>query len=201
LPDGAPAADSVYAAVASYPAQDVATEQQVVQLLAAAKIRAVSAGSAGRTVSVPGHQAKRARAVLADAVKAGALSVVLLDEIRAPKSLRAARTENRLRIDEDATEDVIVPVTVGLTRWKRCELKVYRGKERVAHSGGSYDPPFLFTREADRIPCPGERYEVELVVTWFETDAPVQPNWKPESGGKYKVLHTRTLTLSVGSSR
>src|SRR5207248_4100008 len=47
-------------------------------------------------------------------------------------------------------------------------------------------------------PQPGESCEIELVVRWFETDAPVRPNWAPQSGGKYKVLVTRTLKLSVG---
>ena len=37
-----------------------------------------------------------------------------------------------------------------------------------------------------------------MVVKWFETDAPIRPDWAPQSGGKYKVLVTRTLKLSVG---
>ncbi len=186
--------------VASYPSEDRAAEKRIRELLDAAKITFISVGSRGLTASVGEDKAKQARAILEKAVVAGTLTVQVLDALPMPKNLRAVRTDDKLRIEEDiaSNEEVIVPVAGGLIRATDCELSIYRGKERVSHTGGTYTPPFDRTRAASKIPNPGESYEVELVVWWFETDAPHQPNWKPQSGGKYKVLVTRTLKLNVG---
>ena len=187
--------------IASYPSEDRAAEKRLRELLDAAKITFISVGSRGLTASVAEDKAKQARAILEKAVVAGTLSVTVLDQLPMPKNLRAVRTDDKLRIEEDSAsnEEVIVPVAAGLIRSTDYELSVYRGKERVSLTGGTYTPPFDFNRAASKIPQLGESYEVELVVKWFETDAPIRPNWKPQSGGKYKVLVTRTLKLSVGA--
>jgi hypothetical protein len=186
--------------IASFPSEDRAADKRIRELLDAAKIQAASASSLGTTVTVTADKAKQARAILEKAVTDGTLSVQILDEFPIPNNLRAVRADDKLRIEEDSAsiENVVVPVAAGLKRGKHCELSVYRGKERVIHSGGTYTPTHDFNRAANKIPQVGESYEVELKVYWFETDAPVQPNWKPESGAKHKVLVTRTLKLSVG---
>ncbi|MBI3822044.1 MAG: sigma-70 family RNA polymerase sigma factor [Planctomycetes bacterium] len=192
--------DPHFVPVASYPSEDRAAEKRIRELLDAAKITFISVGSRGLTASVAEDKAKQARAILEKAVKDGTLSVTVLDQLPVPKNLRAVRMDDKLRIEEDpaSIEEVIVPVAAGLIRSTDCELSVYRGKERVRHSGGTYTRSFEITRAISKIPNPGESYEVELVINWFETDAPIQPNWKPQSGAKYKVLVTRTLKLSVG---
>jgi RNA polymerase sigma factor (sigma-70 family) len=186
--------------IARYPAEERATGKRVRELLDAAKISHSSHVSREVCVFVPDNKAKQARAILEKAVVDKTLSVQVLDQLPMPKNLKAVRTDDKLRIEEDtaSNEEVVVPVTAGLIRSTDCELSVYRGKERVSHTGGTYTPPFELTRANSKIPQPGESYEVKLVVKWFETDAAMQPNWKPESGGKYKVLVTRTLKLSIG---
>jgi RNA polymerase sigma factor (sigma-70 family) len=186
--------------IASYASGDRPTEKRIRELLDAAKITFVSVGSRGQTVNVLDDKAKQARAILEKAVVDGTLSVTVLDQLPVPKNLRAVRTDDKLRIEEDtpSNEEVIVSVAAGLIRSTDCWLSVYRGNERVSHTGGTYTPVFDFNRNNSKIPQPGESYEVELVVKWFETDAPIRPNWAPQSGGKYKVLVTRTLKLSVG---
>ena len=186
--------------IASYPSQDRPTEKRIRELLDAAKITFSSVGSRGQTVNVADDKAKQARTILEKAVVDGSLSVTVLDQHPVPKNLRAVRTDDKLRIEEDSAsnEEVIVPVAAGLIRATDCEMSVYRGKERITHTGGTYRPAFDFSRAATKIPQPGDSYEIELVVKWFETDAPIRPNWAPQSGGKYKVLVTRTLKLSIG---
>src|SRR5207248_985489 len=126
--------------IASYPSQERATEKRIRELLDAAKIGFITVGSRGVTVNVAGDKAEPARAVLEKAVKDATLSVQLLDQLLVPKSLRAVRTADKLRIEADSAsiEEVIMPVASGLNRACHCVLSVYRGKERVHHSVGTY---------------------------------------------------------------
>jgi pimeloyl-ACP methyl ester carboxylesterase len=195
---GADAKEPRFVPIASYPSQDRASEMRIRELLDAAKIRFITVGSRGVTVNVVAENAKTARTVLTQAIKNGALSVQMLDQLAMPKAMRVVRKEDQLRLEEESSEEVTVPVAAGLIHGTDCEISIYRGKDRVVRSGGTYHPPFEFNRKASKIPLSGESYEVEFIMKWFETDAPIQPNWAPESGGKYKVLLTRKFKLSVG---
>lgn len=186
--------------VASFPSQDQAAVRKIRELLDAARIQAITVGSRGLTVNVAADKAKQARAILEKAVVDGTLTVQILDQLPMPKNLRAVREDDKLRIEVDSAsiEEVVVPVAAGLQHGNFFELSVYHGQKQVGKTGGTFRPMHEFNRLADKIPQSGEKYDVEMKVYWFETDAPLRPDWNPESGGKYKVLVTRTLKLTVG---
>lgn len=121
-------------------------------------------------------------------------------EFRLPSGLEVKRTAEQMSLTLDGVIPVKVKVGKDMVTGLKQEMRVYREGKIVLsgysslQSGPATDPglDLVLNRRIDKIPQAGEKYEVEIVLTLFETDIPAQHLWTPENG-KYKVLWTKSL--------
>lgn len=130
-------------------------------------------------------------------------------DVRVPTALVVVRNADTASVGTDPATVETVHLTVGehMTTGMQFERYVYpEGAARPAQGafglqggldfrGGRLEPVrlgALHPLKLDGI----QRYVVEIVLTWFETDQPADHMWSPQ-GPKYRVLLTRTLRTVV----
>jgi hypothetical protein len=127
-------------------------------------------------------------------------------EFRVPSRLRVCRSGRQVGVEAvpGALETVKVTVGKDMVTGLRYEASVYRdGKLVLSGPGGMQSGPGANPQVAATVGevgskdfQPGDKYQVKLRLTLFETDIPPQHLWSPETG-RYKVLWSRTLTREV----
>ena len=128
-------------------------------------------------------------------------------EFRVPTQLRVSRSGPYVGVESVPGELETVKVTVGKDMVTSLSYapSVYReGKliqSRPANMQSGPDTTYaqvaaLIGEVGSKDFQPGEKYQVKLRLTLFETDIPTQHFWQPDSG-RYKVLWSKTLTLDV----
>jgi hypothetical protein len=126
---------------------------------------------------------------------------------RLPTQLQVQRTDDRIAVGvaPESLKSVTLEVGANMVTGLKTELFVYRGDKLVLSGytglqggGTTYSSigTVVLHRRIDKIPQPGEKYNVKVRLSLFETNMPAQHMWSPESG-KYKVLWTRTLQHEV----
>jgi hypothetical protein len=121
-------------------------------------------------------------------------------ELRAPSKLVARRDRGDVLVSATGPyERTVVGSAPGRVLGSTAEL-------RIGPAGGTLETADVVLTGSltfeelheQRLKAPaGKAYDIELVLTAFETEVPPEHMWNPKARG-YRVLWTRTLTARVG---
>ena len=123
--------------------------------------------------------------------------------VHVPLRIHAERSDDTIAIKTDEIMATNLMVGSNTFTGTSMDVEMNCGNKRIGGpsslQGGFADGSFdeTFQRAVWGVPRPGEKYTIEITLTWFETDEPPQHFWSPQSGNYYKVLCERKFRLLV----
>jgi len=124
--------------------------------------------------------------------------------VRVPTRLHVERTAEFMSVGFGGLQPTNVTVGAKMSTGIECAGHIYRDGRVLPLDGFSlragldFEPnAYIFTRNRNEVPIPGEEYLLEYRCTLFETDVPAQQFWSPGKGKHYRILWSQTFKETV----
>jgi len=120
--------------------------------------------------------------------------------VRVPTRLQVERTAESLSVGFGGLQATNLTVGAKMSTGIECVGHIYRDGRLLPLDGFSlragldFEPyAYIFTRNRNEVPIPGEEYLLEFRCTLFETDVPAQQFWSRGTGRHYRILWSQTF--------